>query len=66
VKTPGVDYFRAVQEDIALPPDDILFVDDKPENVESALACGWSAEVCRRSTDLRHIAVRYFPGLALP
>jgi putative hydrolase of the HAD superfamily len=66
VKKPGVDFFRAVQQEIALLPGDILFVDDKLENVEGAQACGWSAEVCRSSTDLHHIATRYFPGLALP
>jgi HAD superfamily hydrolase (TIGR01509 family) len=65
VKKPGADYFDVIQREAALLTQDMLFVDDKMENVEGARKCGWSAEVCRGPSDLREIMVKYFPDLAL-
>ncbi|WDQ16843.1 HAD family hydrolase [Rhodopirellula sp. P2] len=33
-------------ENAALRPEEILFVDDRPENVDAARSHGWTAEVC--------------------
>jgi HAD superfamily hydrolase (TIGR01509 family) len=43
-------YLRALKE-LGLPPDQILFVDDKPENVATARELGLHAEVCMRSPE---------------
>jgi putative hydrolase of the HAD superfamily len=35
------------------PPDECLFIDDLPSNVEAARVCGWQGIVYRRGDDLR-------------
>ncbi len=41
VAKPDPAYFRAIEAELALAPEQILFVDDYAENVEAAAACGW-------------------------
>jgi FMN phosphatase YigB (HAD superfamily) len=65
VKKPSPEYFDVIQREAALPPDAMLFVDDRPENVEGARQCGWSAELCTGAADLQRIVARYFPDLPL-
>jgi putative hydrolase of the HAD superfamily len=65
VKKPNADYFDFIQREAALLPQEILFVDDKIENVESARGCGWFAEVCRGASELQEIMVQYLPDLPL-
>jgi putative hydrolase of the HAD superfamily len=42
---PDPAFYRKVQSHIGVEPGDILFLDDKPVNVEAARALGWNAEV---------------------
>ena len=58
---PNKEYFEAITHQAALPPESILFVDDKISNVEGARRCGWSAEVCTGAADLRRVMAEYFP-----
>lgn len=60
VKKPDESYFKTVQRYIAVEPESILFVDDKPNNVEAARRCGWVAEVCTGTSDLKRIIKQYF------
>jgi putative hydrolase of the HAD superfamily len=64
VKKPHAEYFNVIQREAVLLPQDMLFVDDKMENVEGARRCGWCAEVCRSASDLRAVMAKYFPELA--
>ena len=60
VMKPSAGYFEAIQKASGVLPSEILFVDDKQENVEGARACGWNAELCLGSTELRKIVANYF------
>ena len=41
VAKPDARYFRAIEDDMCLNPEEILFVDDYRNNVEAAASCGW-------------------------
>ncbi len=41
VAKPDAAYFRAIEKDLDLAPEQILFVDDYAENIEAAAGCGW-------------------------
>ena len=41
VAKPDAAFFRAIEADLGLAPDQILFVDDYRQNVDGAAACGW-------------------------
>lgn len=41
VAKPDAAFFRAIEADLGLAPDQILFVDDYRDNVDGAAACGW-------------------------
>ena len=41
VAKPDAAYFRAIEADLGLVPEQILFVDDYRQNVDAAAACGW-------------------------
>jgi len=41
VAKPDTGYFRAIEADLGLAPDEILFVDDYRDNIDAAAACGW-------------------------
>ncbi|MES1991091.1 MAG: HAD-IA family hydrolase [Pseudomonadota bacterium] len=40
---PDIAVFKAVDAALGLPPQQILFVDDKKENTEQACSLGWNA-----------------------
>ncbi len=42
---PAADIYRTAQRRFALEPEHTLFIDDKPENIRGAIACGWQAFV---------------------
>ena len=46
VAKPDPDYFTAITQQLGREPAEMLFVDDKSENVDAARRCGWRAEVC--------------------
>ena len=41
VAKPDQAYFRHIEAETGLAPEQILFVDDYEENIEAAAACGW-------------------------
>lgn len=47
VSKPDPAIYRAVEEGMGLPPDALLFTDDREENVEAARARGWRAHLFR-------------------
>lgn len=40
---PSSAFYRAIEAATRLAPEAIFFIDDRPENVEGARACGWTA-----------------------
>ena len=49
---PCAEFYRAVIEDIGLPAEDMLFVDDSQRNVDSSIAVGLPAVYYEPGTDL--------------
>lgn len=49
---PSREIFDAAASEIGLPPEEILFVDDSPVNVEGARKAGWQAVYYETGTDL--------------
>jgi 2-haloacid dehalogenase len=45
VLKPDPEIYRIVEAESGLPPEALLFADDKPENVEAARARGWKAHL---------------------
>jgi putative hydrolase of the HAD superfamily len=60
VAKPEAEFFHLVQSRLGIPPAAILFLDDKPENVEGARAAGWQAVHVPRPSELGSILNRYF------
>lgn len=56
---PDVAFFQAVLAALGTHPEQILFVDDKPDNVEAARLCGLHAEVHGPGDKLRDTLLRY-------
>lgn len=56
---PGPAIYRDAIQGLALPPAEMLFLDDKPENVEGARAVGLQAELF---TSLDHLSASGLPG----
>jgi putative hydrolase of the HAD superfamily len=52
---PDPEFFREAICRIGLPPEEILFVDDSPVNVEAARAVGLNAVMCPQGGDLRKV-----------
>lgn len=42
---PDPDIYRQVEDDCNIPPEALLFVDDRPENIEAAAARGWQTHL---------------------
>lgn len=49
---PSEKFYKAVVEDIALPAEQMLFIDDSQKNVEGAVAAGLPAVYYKPGTDL--------------
>jgi putative hydrolase of the HAD superfamily len=58
---PSPEIYRRVIELLAVQPNQVLFFDDKPENVEAASKLGWNARVYSSHSgllnDLREFAI---------
>ena len=52
---PDPAFFREAVRRIGLPPEEILFVDDSPVNVEAARSVGINAVLCPQGGDLRKV-----------
>lgn len=48
---PDPAIYQYVEDGTAIAPQNILFFDDLPENIDAAKACGWRAELVSRDTD---------------
>ena len=42
LKKPGIEIFNAVQKQLPFTPNNILFIDDRKDNIESAKKLGWN------------------------
>ena len=42
LKKPGIEIFNAVQKQLPFTPNNILFIDDRKDNIESAKKIGWN------------------------
>ncbi len=63
LRKPELEIYRRVAVSLGLPPEQILFVDDLPANVEGARQAGMQAEQCLNSVGrLRGIFARYLAG----
>jgi HAD superfamily hydrolase (TIGR01509 family) len=56
---PDQEIFRLVVEQLPVPPDRVLFLDDNAINVEAALASGLCADQARSVADARAVLARY-------
>ena len=45
MRKPDPAIYRAVEEDCGLPPEALLFADDRQENIDTALARGWQGHL---------------------
>ena len=52
---PSADFYRAVMEDIGLPAEDMLFVDDSQRNVDGSISAGLPAVYYEPGTDLAKV-----------
>jgi epoxide hydrolase-like predicted phosphatase len=52
LRKPDPSIYRHVSDWANVPPSECLFIDDLPENVAAARACGWQAIVYRPENDL--------------
>jgi putative hydrolase of the HAD superfamily len=50
---PDSAIYHCVTSALVLPPDGILFLDDRPVNLEAALDAGWKAHVWRSGAETR-------------
>ena len=49
---PSAEFYKAVIDDIGLPPEEMLFIDDSQANVQAAIAAGLPAVWYRPGSDL--------------
>ena len=56
---PSFGFYRAVMEDIALPADEMLFIDDSKANVEAAIKAGLPAIWYEPGSDLNRLLEDY-------
>ena len=49
---PSQEFYKAVMEDIALPSENLLFIDDSQKNVDAAIAAGMPAVFYQPGTDM--------------
>jgi putative hydrolase of the HAD superfamily len=49
---PRAEYFLHIEAELGLAPEELLFLDDRIENVQGARACGWRAEQCRGADEV--------------
>ena len=52
---PSAKFYKAVMEDIALPAEEMIFVDDSQTNVDGAIAAGLPAVYYKPGTDLTRV-----------
>ncbi|MCO8123885.1 HAD family phosphatase [Stieleria sp. TO1_6] len=57
---PGPGIYAAAEKAAQVGPDQILFIDDKPENVAAASQRGWNAHQCVGGDDAKAVIQQYF------
>ena len=58
-KKPGWDFFRLATEATGARPEDIAFIDDAPDNIESARQFGWKAEHWTSGMNLKDVLATF-------
>ena len=56
---PSAEFYKAVIEDIGLPPEEILFIDDSQKNVDAAIDAGLPAVYYEPGTDLGELIAKH-------
>ena len=56
---PSAEFYKAVIEDIALPAEELLFIDDSQKNVDAAIAAGLPAIYYEPGTDLGELIAKH-------
>ena len=56
---PSAEFYKAVIEDVALPAEEMLFIDDSQKNVDAAIAAGLPAIYYEPSSDLAELLAKY-------
>ena len=56
---PSAGFFKAVMEDIGLPPSQMLFIDDSPTNVQASMDAGLPAVWYRPGDDLAALVEKF-------
>ena len=60
---PAAGFYKAVMDDIGLPPSEMLFIDDSQLNVDAAIAAGLPAIYYKPGTDLSKLMDDYIASL---
>ena len=58
---PSEAFFTRVERSLELAAEEILFLDDKPENVRAAAACGWHSAHVAAPGRLRAVVASFLP-----
>jgi len=60
LRKPEIAIYQKVAESVGIPPSELLFIDDRKENIDGALESGWIAEWCPNAAkDLPRIMSQY-------
>jgi putative hydrolase of the HAD superfamily len=57
---PEAQFYKCIEAQTGFAPKDMFFIDDKKENVEGALACGWNAALWTGNDTLRSLLQQQF------
>lgn len=52
---PDMAFFRAIEARTRFRPDDLLLIDDRADNIQGALACGWAVLLWDGTRRLREV-----------
>lgn len=63
VAKPDEDIYKLTIQKIGVPPQNILFIDDKKENTEAASALGFQTILCKNPGQVRKIIKSSIPGM---
>ena len=56
---PSAEFYKAVIDDIALPAEEMLFIDDSQKNVDASIDAGLPAIYYEPGTDLAELLAKY-------
>jgi putative hydrolase of the HAD superfamily len=59
---PAAAFYRSIEARTGFRPSELFLIDDRPANVEGAIACGWSAALWTGRQTLRSLLAGQAPG----